>query len=179
MIIQKQPILISTVEARNRFSELINRAAFGSEKIVLTRRGRGIAVISPLEHLEVDAEPASPVRTESRAVNARSPRGATARRGRSAEPRAISAGTSTLIAPALWDLTLTPREFLGIIGGDISRPWPSRGWCVARLLESVGWFDVVKIVKPSTLCAVWPEARPFVRASSLREGMDYACTVLS
>ena len=84
-----------------------------------------------------------------------------------------------MIAPALWDLTLTPQEFLGIIGGNTNRPWPSRGWCVARLLESVGWLDVVKIVEPSTLCALWPEARPFVRASSLREGMDYACTVLS
>jgi prevent-host-death family protein len=44
---------ISTVEARNQFSTLVNRAAFGNERIVLTRRGKDIAAIVPLEDLKL------------------------------------------------------------------------------------------------------------------------------
>ncbi len=73
---------------------------------------------------------------------------------------------------------MTPEEFMGIIDGGVNRPWPSRGWCVARLLESVPWFDLLRIMPPKRLCSLWPEARPFIRARSVREGMDYACAVL-
>jgi prevent-host-death family protein len=43
---------VSTVEAREKFSEIVNRAAFGRERIVLTRRGKALAAIIPIEHLE-------------------------------------------------------------------------------------------------------------------------------
>lgn len=43
---------ISTVEARDRFSEVVNRAAFGQERIVLTRRGKALAAVIPIEDLE-------------------------------------------------------------------------------------------------------------------------------
>ena len=42
---------ITTVEARDQFSEMINRVAFGKERIVLTRRRKDIAVVIPLEDL--------------------------------------------------------------------------------------------------------------------------------
>jgi prevent-host-death family protein len=44
---------ISTVEARNRFSEVINRAAFGKERIVLTRRGKDLVAVVPMEDVEL------------------------------------------------------------------------------------------------------------------------------
>jgi prevent-host-death family protein len=40
---------VSTVEARERFSEVVNRAAFGHERVILTRRGRELAAIVPIE----------------------------------------------------------------------------------------------------------------------------------
>lgn len=43
---------ISTVEARERFSEVVNRAAFGQERIILTRRGKALAAVIPIEDLE-------------------------------------------------------------------------------------------------------------------------------
>lgn len=43
---------ISTVEAREKFSEVVNRAAFGQERIVLTRRGKPLAAVVPIEDLE-------------------------------------------------------------------------------------------------------------------------------
>ncbi|MEA2510883.1 MAG: hypothetical protein QOJ59_370 [Thermomicrobiales bacterium] len=43
---------ISTVEARERFAEVVNRAAFGQERIVLTRRGKALAAVVPIEDLE-------------------------------------------------------------------------------------------------------------------------------
>ena len=43
---------ISTVEAREKFSEVVNRAAFGQERIVLTRRGKALAAVVPIEDLE-------------------------------------------------------------------------------------------------------------------------------
>jgi prevent-host-death family protein len=40
---------VTTVEARNNFSEVVNRAAYGKERILLTRRGKTIAAIVPAE----------------------------------------------------------------------------------------------------------------------------------
>lgn len=40
---------VSTVEARNSFSELINNVAFGKKTYYLTRRGKKIAAVVPVE----------------------------------------------------------------------------------------------------------------------------------
>ena len=83
-----------------------------------------------------------------------------------------------ILSQALWDLNLTPEEFLDIIEGRSDRKWPGRAFCAARLLESVNWFDIVKIIKPQKICALWSEAKKFVRVKSIKEGMDFACRVL-
>ncbi len=44
---------ISTADARNDFAEVINRASFGKERIVLTRRGKKLVAIIPVEDLEL------------------------------------------------------------------------------------------------------------------------------
>ena len=44
---------ISTVEARDQFSDLVNRVAFGKERVVLTRRGRELAAVVPIEDIEL------------------------------------------------------------------------------------------------------------------------------
>jgi len=44
---------ISTAKARNDFAEVINRASFGKERFVLTRRGKKLAAIIPVEDLEL------------------------------------------------------------------------------------------------------------------------------
>ena len=40
---------ITTVAARQHFSDLINRVAYGKDRIVLTRRSRPLAVVVPIE----------------------------------------------------------------------------------------------------------------------------------
>lgn len=44
---------MSTVEARSHFSTLINRVAFGKERMVLTRRGQELAAVIPVEDLRL------------------------------------------------------------------------------------------------------------------------------
>jgi prevent-host-death family protein len=44
---------ISTVEARAQFSEIINRAAFGKERMILTRRGKEIVAVVPIEDVRL------------------------------------------------------------------------------------------------------------------------------
>ena len=44
---------ISTVKAREQLSTVINRAAFGKERIVLTRRGKEIAPVVPIEDVKL------------------------------------------------------------------------------------------------------------------------------
>jgi prevent-host-death family protein len=39
---------ISTVLARNDFSTVLNRAAFGKERVILKRRGKSIAAVVPM-----------------------------------------------------------------------------------------------------------------------------------
>jgi prevent-host-death family protein len=40
-------------EARESFSTTINRVAFGGERVVLTRHGRRVAAVVPIEDLEL------------------------------------------------------------------------------------------------------------------------------
>ena len=57
---------VSTTTARKDFSDLLNRAAYGKERVVLTRRGKVLAALIPVEDLvllekledELDAEDA-------------------------------------------------------------------------------------------------------------------------
>ncbi len=44
---------VSTAEARAQFGDVINRAAYGKERVVLTRRGKGLVAIVPIEDLEL------------------------------------------------------------------------------------------------------------------------------
>ncbi|MEI8054981.1 MAG: type II toxin-antitoxin system Phd/YefM family antitoxin [bacterium] len=44
---------ITTVDARENFSELINRAAYGKERIILSRRGKNLLALVPLEDLRI------------------------------------------------------------------------------------------------------------------------------
>ena len=43
----------SSENARNQFSELMNRAAYGKERLVLTRRGKKLVAMVPIEDLEL------------------------------------------------------------------------------------------------------------------------------
>ena len=43
---------VSTAEARKKFSEIVNKVAYGKEPIVLTRRGEEIAALISMEALE-------------------------------------------------------------------------------------------------------------------------------
>lgn len=42
---------INTIQAKEEFSELINRVSHHKERIILTRRGKEIAAIIPIEDL--------------------------------------------------------------------------------------------------------------------------------
>ncbi len=44
---------VTTVEARNQFSEVLNRAAYGHERVVLTRRGKPIAALVSIDDLRI------------------------------------------------------------------------------------------------------------------------------
>ena len=44
---------VTTVKARESFSEVINRSAYGKERIVLTRRGKEVAAVVPVEDLKL------------------------------------------------------------------------------------------------------------------------------
>lgn len=43
---------MSTVEARENFSEMINQAAYGNQRVVLTRRGKPLVAVISLQDLE-------------------------------------------------------------------------------------------------------------------------------
>jgi prevent-host-death family protein len=44
---------VSVSEARESFAELVNRAAYGHERVLVARRGRPIAAIVPIEDVEL------------------------------------------------------------------------------------------------------------------------------
>jgi prevent-host-death family protein len=49
---EHRPGHVSVSEARQDFAELVNRAAYGDERIRIVRRGREIAAIVPIEDVE-------------------------------------------------------------------------------------------------------------------------------
>lgn len=48
-------VAISVADARSDLSELLNRVAYGKERLVITRHGKEIAAIVPLEDLTFTA----------------------------------------------------------------------------------------------------------------------------
>ncbi|MEY4463762.1 MAG: hypothetical protein RLZZ81_733 [Pseudomonadota bacterium] len=44
---------ITTSIAREHFSEIINRSSYGKERIVLSRRGKDLAAVVPIEDLKL------------------------------------------------------------------------------------------------------------------------------
>jgi prevent-host-death family protein len=44
---------VNTVNARAQFSEIINRAAFGKERVTLTQRGKEIVAVVPIEDVKL------------------------------------------------------------------------------------------------------------------------------
>ena len=92
--------------------------------------------------------------------------------------RTLTDEQKKIIKQALWDMNLTPEEFLEIIEGKSGRKWPDRAFYAARLLESINWFKIVKIIDPRVLCGLWPDAKKYVRFKEIKEGMDFACRIL-
>lgn len=45
------PAAMSAAEAREHFAEVVNRAAYGKERIVLSRRGRPVAALVSMDDL--------------------------------------------------------------------------------------------------------------------------------
>jgi len=45
--------MISTADARKDFADIINQVSYGSEQIVLTRRGKEVAAIVSVEELRL------------------------------------------------------------------------------------------------------------------------------
>ena len=45
--------LVSAVQVRKRLAEVIDRAAFGKERVILARRGKAVAAIVSLEDVEL------------------------------------------------------------------------------------------------------------------------------
>jgi prevent-host-death family protein len=44
---------ISTVDARKKFADIVNKVAYGNESIVLTRRGQGVAALISISEFEL------------------------------------------------------------------------------------------------------------------------------
>ncbi len=92
--------------------------------------------------------------------------------------RTLTDEQKRILRQCLWDLNLTPEEFLDIIEGRSDLKWPGQAFCVARLLESVNWFKIIKVIDPRIICDLWQEAKRHVRIKDIREGMDFACRIL-
>lgn len=43
---------LPTARARDNFAELLNRAAYGKERVILSRRGKALAAIVPIQDIE-------------------------------------------------------------------------------------------------------------------------------
>jgi prevent-host-death family protein len=74
---EKYMSTISSAELRERLADVLDRVAFGKERLVVTRRGRRIAAVVPIEDVEAlerspgEAEPPGEVAARVRSVRGR------------------------------------------------------------------------------------------------------------
>lgn len=47
------PMKISTVDARKNFADIVNKVAYGDERVILTRRGQSVAALVSIAELEL------------------------------------------------------------------------------------------------------------------------------
>lgn len=52
MSVVEDTVAMPAAEAREKLSEIINRVAYGDERIVLTRHGKALVAMVPIEDLE-------------------------------------------------------------------------------------------------------------------------------
>ena len=45
--------ILEATKAKDTFGDTLNRAAYGKERIILTRRGKPLAALVPLEDIEI------------------------------------------------------------------------------------------------------------------------------
>ena len=45
-------VTVTTVQVRENLSEILNRAAYGQERIIVTRHGKALVAVVPIEDLE-------------------------------------------------------------------------------------------------------------------------------
>jgi len=138
----------------------------------LVRIGNGRGVIIPREVCDrLGLRPGAPLRIETdgdRIVIVPEPEGPR----RAPPPRRLSDRARRALREILWDVPMSPEEFLDIVEGR--REHPRRAYWVARMLELMDWFDVLDACDVAALADVWPAARRYVRSESLREGLDHA-----
>ncbi len=85
----------------------------------------------------------------------------------------------SILKQCIWDLNLSIEEFYAILTGKLQKRWPDQAFCIARLIESVNWFKIVKIIDPKELCRLWTEdVKRRIRHKTLKEGMEFACRIL-
>ena len=84
---------LDTTTAKDTFGDTVNRAAYGKERIILTRRGKPVAAIVPLEDLELLDELENAVGASPKAAGPASDRKTRVRqaRGKFAHLRTTSA----------------------------------------------------------------------------------------
>ena len=56
---------MSTVEARENFSEMTNQAAYGNQRVVLTRRGKPLVAVISLQDLDLETDSLKSDETEN------------------------------------------------------------------------------------------------------------------
>jgi len=44
---------VSTVKARDEFADIVNRVAYGKERVILTRRGKKLVAVVPIEDIKL------------------------------------------------------------------------------------------------------------------------------
>lgn len=52
MSVVEETVSVSAAEARDNLAEIINRVAYGAERVVLTRHGKAVVAMVPIEDLE-------------------------------------------------------------------------------------------------------------------------------
>lgn len=78
-----------------------------------------------------------------------------------------------LVAPLLWDSTMSPERFLGILEQTDPHPYHTQEWAISRVLEHSSYYDTLRLVPLATLRKHWDTVQTKLFHSDIKKGYGH------
>jgi len=73
----------------------------------------------------------------------------------------------------IWEYDISENDYLDMLFGKTRKGWFDQKWALRRAIESLNYYDLLKLVSIDTIRKYWPELRTKLRNKDVVQGLDY------